>query len=60
MPKEEKKEVVEKEVLPTEAVFVEVPSQFMKAIQLPDGEVVTIEELQVKIYNKLLKIEKTL
>ena len=43
-----------------EAKLVEIPAQFQPAIQLEDEQVITAMELQVLIYNKLLKLEKAL
>jgi len=43
-----------------EAKLVEVPTQFQPAVQLENEQVITAMELQVLIYNKLLKIEKSL
>jgi hypothetical protein len=43
-----------------EAKLVEVPTQFQPAVQLENEEVITAMELQIRIYNKLLKIEKSL
>ena len=43
-----------------EAKLVEVPTQYQPAIQLEDEQVITAMELQVLIYNKLSKIEKSL
>lgn len=60
MPKEEKidEEKPEKSEK-KEAKIVEVPASFGTAIQLEDGKIVDALELQVLIYNKLLKIEKS-
>jgi len=41
-----------------EAKLIEVPTQMGTAIQLEDGTIVSPMELDVLIYNKLLKIEK--
>ncbi len=43
-----------------EAKLVEVPTQYQPAIQLENDEVISAMELQLLIYNKLLKIEKSL
>ena len=56
MAKEE--ETSKKEVAVKEAKLVEVPTQFGEAIQLEDGSLVTSNEFLVRIYNKLIKIEK--
>ena len=41
-----------------EAKIVEVPTQMGLAIQLEDGTVVDTNEALVRIYNKVLRIEK--
>ena len=43
----------------TEAVFDRVPSQYEDVIKLPDGSYTDEAGLLVLIYNKLLKIEKS-
>ena len=58
MAEEIKKEV--KKAEPKEAKIVEVPTQTAPAIQLEDGNIVDSLSLQVLIYNKLLKIEKSI
>jgi len=59
MPKqiEEKPTEVKKES--KEAKIVEVTTQTAPAIQLENGDIVDALTLQVLIYNKLLKIEKS-
>lgn len=46
------------EEVKSEAKLVEVPSQYVPAIQLEDGTIVDERELLVKIYNLLNKISK--
>lgn len=61
MPKqtEEAEKTEEKKQEKKEAKIVEIPTQTSPAIQLEDGRIVDMLELQVLIYNKLLKIEKS-
>ena len=58
MAEKEIKEVKKVEV--KEAKVVEVTTQTAPAIQLEDGSLVDSLTLQVLIYNKLSKIEKSL
>jgi len=54
----DKKETTEKPI--EEAKLVEVPTGSELAIQLESGEFVNSIGIFVKIYNKLLKIEKAI
>lgn len=42
------------------AVIKEVPIQFGDTIELPDGRTVDQAELLVEIYNKVLRLERSL
>ena len=61
MPKEKEETKVEevKKPEPKIAKIVEVTTQTAPAIQLENGDIVDALTLQVLIYNKLLKIEKS-
>ena len=48
----------QKETIGTGAKVVEVTTQTQPAIQLIDGKIVDLLELNVLIYNKLCKIER--
>lgn len=56
MAEEEKPKAEKKEV--KEATLVEVTTQTAPAIQLEDGTIVDELELQLRIYNKLCKVER--
>ena len=43
-----------------EAKIKEMPSQFVDMVELEDGTIVSSLELLVRVYNKLLKIEKAI
>jgi hypothetical protein len=51
MPEKEKEEVKEYK-------HVEVPTNFVPAIQTPDEKVLSVEQALVEILNKIDKIEK--
>ncbi len=60
MAEEEKEKLEKSEKKATkEAKLVEVPTQFGLSVELEDGTKVDDLQLLVKIYNKLLKIEKS-
>ena len=52
--------MTETKAVTKEAKLVEVPTQYQPAIQLEDETVISAMELQVLIYNKLVKIERLL
>ena len=54
--KEYKAEPVEEQ---KQAKLIQVPTQFEPAIELEDGEVVTMLELMVRLYNSVEKIKKS-
>lgn len=45
---------------PIQAKLVEIPTQTVKAIQLPDESVVSIEEMLVVIYNEIRSLRKSI
>ena len=52
--------MVEEKQKTKEAELVQVATEYAPAVQLEDGTTVSTLELQVRIYNKLLHIEKAL
>lgn len=56
--KEEKKEV--KPEKQKEAVFVDVSTQSVKMVQLPDGSIISLDEVILATYNEVQKIKKSI